>query len=68
MRFFTIYFLFTLGLIAKGMPNKVEVMILSDKVGTEIDEHENRFFRIFPNEKGLIDAQIVRINDSKFRF
>ena len=49
------------------MPHKVEVMILSDKVGTEIDEHENRFFRIFPNEKGLIDAQIVRINDSKFR-
>ena len=67
MRIFTIYFLFTLGLIAKGMPDKVEVMILSDKVGTEIDEHENRFYRIFPNEKGLIDAQIVRINDSKFR-
>ena len=67
MRIFTIYFLFTLGLIAKGMPDKVEVMTLSDKVGTEIDEHENRFFRIFPNEKGLIDAQIVRINDSKFR-
>ena len=51
MRIFTIYFLFTLGLIAKGMPDKVEIMILSDKVGTEIDEHENRFFRIFPMKK-----------------
>ena len=30
-------------------------MILSGKVGTEIDEHENRFYRIFPKEKGFVN-------------
>jgi len=43
------------------------VIIISDNVGTEIDEHENRFYRVFPEEKGLIDAQIVRINENKYR-
>ena len=67
MKLFSIYLLLVLILSAKGIPEKVEVMILSDNVGTEIDEHENRFYRIFPNEKGLVDAQIVRIDDTKFR-
>ena len=46
---------------------QTEVIIISDNVGTEIDEHENRFYRVFPEEKGLIDAQIVRINENKYR-
>ena len=46
---------------------QTEVMILSQKVGTEIDEHENRFYRIFPNESGFVNAQILRINESNYR-
>ena len=46
---------------------QTEVMILSQKVGTEIDEHENRFYRIFPKEKGFINAQILRINEKNYR-
>ncbi len=46
---------------------QTEVMILSQKVGTEIDMHENRFYRIFPKEKGFINAQIIRINKENFR-
>jgi len=44
-----------------------EVVILSDKVGTEVDAHENRFYRIFPDEKNLISAQILLIGDGKYR-
>ena len=29
--------------------SQVEVIILSEKVGSEIDIHENRFYRIFPD-------------------
>ena len=47
--------------------SQTEVMIISENVGTEVDEHENRFYRIFPEEKGLIDAQVVRINENKYR-
>jgi len=50
-----------------GLGAQTEVIILSDNVGAEIDEHESRFYRIFPDEKGLIDAQIVRINENKYR-
>ncbi len=50
-----------------GLGAQTEVIILSDNVGTEIDEHENRFYRVFPEEKGLVDVQIVRINENKYR-
>lgn len=46
---------------------QTEVMILSQNVGTEIDMHENRFYRIFPKEKGFINAQIIRIDKDNFR-
>ena len=46
---------------------QTEIMILSQKVGTEIDVHENRFYRIFPKEKGFINAQIIRIDRENFR-
>jgi len=50
-----------------GLDAQTEVIIISDNVGAEIDEHENRFYRVFPEEKGLVDAQIVRINENKYR-
>ena len=53
--------------MASALAAQTEVMILSQKVGTEIDMHENRFYRIFPKEKGFINAQIIRIDKDNFR-
>ncbi|MBH10317.1 MAG: hypothetical protein CMG74_08210 [Candidatus Marinimicrobia bacterium] len=36
-----------------------EIQVLSPRVGTEIDVDENRYYRIFPREKGFISAQII---------
>ena len=44
-----------------------EVQLLSPRVGTEIDVHENRFYRIFPREKGFISAQILSNGPDQFR-
>ena len=46
---------------------QIEIVILSPNVGTEIDEHENRFYRIFPKEKQIINAQFIRIGEEKYR-
>ena len=46
---------------------QTEIIILSSKVGTEIDQHENRFYRIFPKEKQLINAQFIKIGEEKYR-
>ena len=46
---------------------QIEIVILSSNVGTEIDEHENRFYRIFPKEKQIINAQFIRIGKEKYR-
>ena len=43
-----------------------EVIVLSQKVGTEIDVDENLFYRIFPEEKGFVNAQIVQVSNNKF--
>jgi hypothetical protein len=59
----TIFGFYLVGILAA----QTEVMILSQKVGTEIDIHENRFYRIFPKEKGFINAQIIRIDKENFR-
>ena len=40
---------------------------MSEKVGTEIDIHENRFYRIFPDEKGFVNAQIIDAGNGNFR-
>ena len=53
--------------MVSALAAQTEVMILSQKVGTEIDMHENRFYRIFPKEKGFINAQIIRIDKDNFR-
>ena len=47
--------------------SQTNVAVVSEKVGTEIDIHENRFYRIFPEEKGFISAQIIDIGNGKFR-
>ena len=41
--------------------SQVEVVILSEKVGSEIDIHENRFYRIFPDVENFLNAQISRL-------
>ena len=46
---------------------RTQIVILSANVGTEIDEHENRFYRIFPKEKQIINAQFIRIGEEKYR-
>tara|TARA_B110000881_G_scaffold109838_1_gene96414 strand:+ start:1353 stop:1571 length:219 start_codon:yes stop_codon:yes gene_type:complete len=53
--------------LVSALVAQTEVMILSQSVGTEIDMNENRFYRIFPKEKGFINAQIIRINKENFR-
>ena len=67
MKSILIYFFLIFILNGNNITDQVKVMILSKNVGTEIDVHENRFYRIFPKEKGLINAQIIRINDSQYR-
>ena len=57
------YFLFLLGYVYP----QTNVAILSEKVGTEIDIHENRFYRIFPDEKGFVNAQIIDTGNGNFR-
>ena len=46
---------------------QTDIVSLSDKVGTEIDLDENRFYRIFPKEKGFINAQIIKVSDDKYK-
>ena len=46
---------------------QTNIVSLSDKVGTEIDLDENRFYRIFPEEKGFINAQIIKVNDDHYK-
>ena len=59
----TFYSFLFLGIIY----SQTNVAVLSEKVGAEIDIHENRFYRIFPQEKGFMSAQIIDIGDGKFR-
>ena len=45
---------------------QTQIVILSSNVGTDIDKHENRFYRIFPEEKQLINAQLIKIGQEKY--
>ena len=56
-------FMFLLGYVY----SQTSVAIVSEKVGTEIDIHENRFYRIFPDEMGFISAQIIDTGNGNFR-
>jgi len=60
-----VYLIFILFFF-NGIMGQTEVVILSENVGTEIDNHENRFYRIFPNEKGLVDGQFVKIEENRY--
>ena len=51
----------------RSLFGQTQIVILSSNVGTEIDEHENRFYRIFPKEKQLINAQFIKIGEEKYR-
>lgn len=44
-----------------------EIYVLSSRVGTEVDIHENRFYRIFPFEKGFINAQFIEYKPNEYR-
>ncbi len=57
------FFFFLLG----NIYSQTNVAVLSEKVGTEIDVHENRFYRVFPKEKGFVSAQIIDLGNGKFR-
>jgi len=59
--------LIILSMVCSGLSAGIEIVILSVNVGTEIDEHENRFYRIFPEEKGLVDAQVIRLDEGNYR-
>ena len=57
-----------LGLIINHLAFcQTNIVTLSEKIGTEIDIHENRFYRIFPDEKGFISAQIIDVGQDNFR-
>ena len=58
---------FYLVLIIGNLYSQTSVAIVSEKVGTEIDIHENRFYRIFPAEKGFMSAQIIDVGEGNFR-
>ncbi len=52
--------------LASGYPRD-EVVILSPRVGTMIDIHENRFYRIFPKVRKFYSAQIYSTSDLKYK-
>ena len=60
-----IFFYFLL--FVRYMYSQTNVTVISEKVGTEIDIHENRFYRLFPNEEGFISAQIIDLGDQNYR-
>ncbi len=55
--------LFGLGLVSA----QEEVVILSPRVGTLIDIHENRFYRIFPKVRNFISAQVYSTNYTAYK-
>tara|TARA_B110000858_G_scaffold29069_1_gene31222 strand:- start:374 stop:1177 length:804 start_codon:yes stop_codon:yes gene_type:complete len=58
---FYVIFFFTI------LIGQTEIVILSSNVGTEIDLDENRFYKIFPKEKGLKSAQIIRLSKEEYK-
>lgn len=66
MTFLKIIIVFSL-INVRSLFGQTQIVILSSNVGTEIDEHENRFYRIFPEEKQFINAQFIQIGEEKYR-
>ena len=44
-----------------------EIVVLSPRVGTIIDIHENRFYSIFPKVRNYFSAQIYTTSDLKYK-
>lgn len=44
-----------------------EIVVLSSRVGTIIDIHENRFYNIFPKVRNYLSAQIYMTSDLKYK-
>ena len=63
MRNLGLFFVLALGLLR----SEDEITILIPRVGTIIDIHENRFYRIFPKVRNFISAQIYSSNDYKYK-
>ena len=59
----TLYFFLFISFIY----SKTDVVVLSQNVGTIIDVHENRFYRIFPNEKGFKNAQFIQLSKTVYK-
>ena len=51
-------FLLSALLVFGAVIAQEEVVVLSPRVGTLIDIHENRFYRIFPKVRNFISAQV----------
>ena len=45
-----------------------DVVILSQKVGSEINEEENVFYNIFPDVKGFVNAQMLQQSNNRYIF
>ena len=58
--FFTLFFL-------NVVKSQEEIIILSPRVGTLIDIHENRFYRIFPKVRNFISAQVYSTSYSAYK-
>ena len=63
MRNLGLFLVLALGLLK----SEDEITILSPRVGTIIDIHENRFYRIFPKVRNFISAQIYSSNNNKYK-
>ncbi len=54
-------------LLISAVYGKTDVIVLSQNVGTIIDVHENRFYNIFPNEKGFKNAQFIQLSENEYK-
>ena len=57
---------FLLLFMTKAM-SQSEIIILSPRVGTIIDIHENLFYRVFPTIRNFISAQIYSTSDLRYK-
>ena len=58
--------IFLLIFVSKSISQN-EVVILSPRVGTIIDVHENNFYRVFPKVRNFISAQIYFSSDVRYK-
>ena len=60
-------FLLSALLVLGAVIAQEEVVILSPRVGTLIDIHENRFYRIFPKVRNFISAQVYSTSFTDYK-